>query len=113
MSLVNKDEMTALRPASEARSTAQTAEDEIQLMAVAFAINQASNTGEYRVEFQEQLRDAVKSELESNGYKIIFLGDVYNKERHAIISWKEQPVQQLSEQVENSEEQTEQVASED
>lgn len=95
MSLVNKEDMTKLRPASEARSTAETAEDEIQLMAVAYAINNASNTGQYKVQFQEQLRDATKSALESNGYRILFLGDVYNEERHSVIYW-DKPINQQS-----------------
>ena len=45
MSLVNKDDMTTLRSASEAAATAKTAEEDQQLLAVAFAINHASNTG--------------------------------------------------------------------
>ena len=88
MSLVNKDEMTQLRPASEATQTAKTAEDDIQLQAVAFAINQASNTGLYRVIFQEALRENVKSQLESNGYTVRQADmRAYDQGKNVEISW--------------------------
>ena len=43
MAQVDKDHMTELRSASDARSTAQDAEKDIQLKSVAYAINEASN----------------------------------------------------------------------
>lgn len=87
MSLVDKDHMTELRPASDALATAQTAEDEIQLKAVAFAINSASNTGQTRILFQDPLRDATKSTLESNGYEIKEYEGA-RPEGRVVISWK-------------------------
>ena len=87
MALVEKDEMTTLRPASESKSTAETALDDIQLQAVAYAINSAANTGELRVIFQETLSDKVKDELESNGYELKDAG-IASKERGTVISWK-------------------------
>lgn len=88
MSLVNKDDMTTLRSASEAAATAKTAEEDQQLLAVAFAINHASNTGLYRVVYQSKLLDATVQALESNGYTIKYFGDAYDAERQAIISWQ-------------------------
>ena len=87
MSLVEKDEMTTLRSASESKDTAQTAEYEIQLKAVAYAINSAANTGELRTIFVGQLRDDVKEELESNGYTLTKYGQV-NPDNETVISWK-------------------------
>lgn len=89
MSLVPKDQMTILRSASEAKATAQSAEDEIQLQAVAYAINNASNTGQYEVVFQEKLRDATKSELEAKGYTIKYIrNNAYDVEHQALIIWR-------------------------
>ena len=87
MSLVPKDEMTTLRSASQSLDTANSAEDDIQLKAVAYAINSAANTGQKRVVFQELILDAVKEQLESNGYKLTEYGPCY-PERHTIISWE-------------------------
>lgn len=87
MSLVPKDEMTTLRSASDSRDTAETAEKEIQLKAVAFAINSAANTGEFRTVFQGTLIDDVRSELESNGYELKDCGSI-NVDSKVVISWK-------------------------
>lgn len=87
MSLVDKDHMTELRPAAAALETALTANDEIQLKAVAFAINHASNTGETRVEFLDPLRPATKEALESKGYKINNYKSA-KPEGITVISWK-------------------------
>lgn len=90
MSLVKKDEMTILRPASECVTTAQTAEDDIQLAAAAYAINEASNTGLYEVIFQDKLRPNVKAELESKGYTIKFVdNNAYDMQHHALIIWRD------------------------
>ena len=95
MSLVTKDEMTTLRSAADSRSTAETALKDIQLMAVAYAINNAANTGELEVLFQEKLIDDIKEELENNGYTVRFVNNnSYQKEHHALISWKENAVKQ-------------------
>lgn len=92
MSLVPRDEMTTLRSASESASTAKTAEDDVQLLAVAHAINQAANTGLYQVVFQTKLRENVKAELESKGYTIKYISNnAYDMEHNALIIWREQP----------------------
>lgn len=95
MSLVTKDEMTTLRSAADSRSTAETALKDIQLMAVAYAINNAANTGELEVLFQEKLVDGIKDELESKGYTVRFVNNnSYDMEYHTLISWKEGAVTQ-------------------
>lgn len=88
MNLVERTDMDKLRTAQESAQTAATAEDDIQLKAVAYAINSAANTGEHRVLFQEKLRQAVADELEANGYVLKYVGDPdYNPTRRVIISW--------------------------
>lgn len=87
MALVEKDEMTTLRSASDSKTTAQSALDDIQLKAVAYAINSAANCGELRVVFQEVLRQTVKDALISNGYTVEAAG-IADKERGTIINWK-------------------------
>lgn len=90
MSLVEKDDMTTLRSASDSRATADTAERDIQLKAIAYAINSAANTGEKRVIFQEKLVDGVKEELESKGYILRFVNNnAYHLQNQLLISWDE------------------------
>lgn len=85
MNLVERTDMDKLISAYAAATTAITAEDDVQLKAVAYAINSAANTGQFRTLFQEKLRPNVKDELESNGYKLTPVGDVHA--RKVIISW--------------------------
>lgn len=87
MSLVDKDEMTTLRSASESYETSQTATDEVQMKAIAYAINMAANTGETRVEFQEFISETNWARLEDKGYSVKYIpGEA--KEKNTIISWK-------------------------
>ena len=87
MNLVDKDHMTELFPAAQSRQTASTAEDDVQLKAVAFAINSAANTGQLRVIFQETLRPNVVDQLEGSGYTIKYLSAA-REDQQALISWK-------------------------
>lgn len=103
MSLVNREDLDKLRTAEEALETAETSEDEIQLKAVAYAINSASNTGQTRVVFQEKLRTNTISELEMKGYTISYIGAAA-PERQALISWKPRPVAEPEETTEQTEE---------
>ena len=86
MALVEKDDMTTLRSAADSRATAETAEHDIQVKAVAYAINNAANCGQDRIIFQEILRPDVASDLVSNGY---VLTRVPETERGTLISWKD------------------------
>lgn len=85
MALVEKDEMTTLRPAADSKATAETAEHDIQIKAVAYAINQAANCGQDSIVFQEIIRKDVADELVSKGYA---LRQVPPTERGTLISWK-------------------------
>jgi len=86
MALVDKDDMIKLRTAEESRATAQTAEHDIQIKAVAYAINNAANCGQDNIIFQEILRQDVASELKSKGYELSYVPET---ERGVLISWKE------------------------
>lgn len=86
MALVAKDDMVTLRPAADSRATAQTAEHDIQVKAVAYAINNAANCGQDRIIFQEILRQDVADELVAQGY---VLRRVPETERGTLISWKD------------------------
>lgn len=87
MALVDKDSMTILRTAAEAKTTASTAEVDIQLKAVAYAINTAANTGLTRIEFSEKLLDDVSAKLKANGYAVSNAGQAEDT-RPVVISWK-------------------------
>lgn len=88
MSLVKREDMTTLRPASEAKATAATAEDDLQIQSIAYLINEAANTGLYRVVYQQHLRENVKKTLESNGYTIKYVNNnSYDLQHHALILW--------------------------
>ena len=86
MALVDKDHMTELRPASDAATTAATAEVDIQTQAVAYAINSASNTGERRTIFQGVLLPDVEEDLVSKGYTLKHIGEAHPDYR-VLISW--------------------------
>ena len=81
--------MTTLRPASDSRATAQTAEQDIQLKALAYAINNAANCGQTNVIFQEKILDVNIDELKSKGYKIRQDRFVSSTERSTLIEWSE------------------------
>ena len=89
MALVDKDDMTTLRPASDSRATAQTAEQDIQLKALAYAINNAANCGQTNVIFQEKILDVNIDELKSKGYTIRQDRFVSSTERSTLIEWSE------------------------
>lgn len=85
MAKVDKDHMTTLRTAAESKTTADTALDDTQVEAVAYAINSAANCGEYKVTFQEVLRENVKTQLDGKGYDLKTASQL---DRGTIISWK-------------------------
>ncbi len=79
--------LTELVPAQEANQIAQTAEVTHQLMAVAYAINSAANTGELCTLFNQPLFPEVRAELISKGYKVISAG-IANPSNMTRISWE-------------------------
>lgn len=86
MSLVEKDKMTELRTAAQSYETSISSEDEVQLKAVAYAINSAANTGQLNTVFQGAIRPAVLEELESKGYNIRDIGTA-QQDKQMLISW--------------------------
>lgn len=85
--MYKQDEMTTLHSAADCKTTAESAADEQQTMAVAFQINNAANCGETSVEFLQVLRPAVEQQLESKGYSLRQSGGADPKSS-VIISWK-------------------------
>jgi len=68
------ENLVELVPASEAKATAATAEQDAQVKAVAHAINTAANTGCTEVKINQPLLPEVKSTLEGLGYKVYPVG---------------------------------------
>ena len=85
--MYKQDEMTTLHTAADCKTTAETAPDEQQTMAVAFQINNAANCGETSVEFLQTLRPNVQAQLESKGYSLRQSGGADPKSS-VVISWK-------------------------
>ena len=87
MALVERDKMTTLLDASQAKAVASTALDEIQLKAVAYAINSAANSGETCVEFKEAMREATLDALKAKQYTVKDIGKAKPSDIK-LISWK-------------------------
>lgn len=85
MALIPIDEMNQLRPAEELAKVAQTAQEDLQLMRIAHALNTNANTGSTVVRVSDiKLFDSVKEQLEKQGYTIQFRG---GNDSHYIISY--------------------------
>lgn len=87
MAQVDRDHMTELRSAADSKTTAQTAEKDSQLKAVAYAINEAANTGAFTTVFKGVLLDEVKTQLESEGYELKPYTAIIS-ENSTVISWE-------------------------
>ena len=70
MSMINKDKMTELLSASEARSLSELAEIEAETATIAYAINNAVNTGETEILYNNKISSDMIEELESQGYLV-------------------------------------------
>lgn len=79
--------LTELVTASTAKSTADTAEYDIQLQVVAHAINTAANTGCTEVKINQPLLEDVKTQLTSKGYEIFSIGKA-DPESQWLIVWR-------------------------
>lgn len=71
MSLIPKDEMTELKTASDVKTVADGAVDDIREMEAAYLINSAANTGEHRAVWAKEMPDTLKSTLEGKGYQVL------------------------------------------
>lgn len=85
--MIDYKDLDQLVAASAAQQVAEEAPAEIQLKAVAHAINTAANSGEYKVTFQEPLLPEVLDELKSKGYKIAYIAKADYKDI-ALITWR-------------------------
>ena len=86
MALISIDKITQLQPAATCREAAKGALDNIQLSAVAYSINSASNSGELSVIYQDTLSEATENALTSQGYKLEVIGETNKSTK---ISWSE------------------------
>lgn len=87
MALIDIKDMSKLIAANSARAVAQSAEYDQQLGTVAYQINQAANTGEYRCFVSGELRDDVKSKLAAEGYVVTPAGIAKETDRY-VIDWR-------------------------
>ena len=88
MALIPQEDLKELQPASAVKSVAETAVYEQDLQAVAFAINNAANTGATSVTITMKLSNAVQEELKSNGYTLTNYKYNANPKDQTIISWE-------------------------
>lgn len=86
--MYNKDEMTTLHSAYDCKSVADSAEYEHEIEALAFCINNAANTGEYKATYLSPISDAAMQELTDKGYQVTYNGGA-DKESSILISWRE------------------------
>ena len=70
MARIDQKDLCILKTASEVRTVASTADKELELSRIAFAINNAANSGAYEVEWADVISDDAKSTLKSKGYTI-------------------------------------------
>ena len=75
MALIQKEELEELKSASDVKSVADTAVEEIERKQVAKLINLAANAGQHSAIWQHDMSDKLKEELESNGYSVVMKED--------------------------------------
>lgn len=84
--MITRENMTTLISASEAKTTADTAFEEHNEMAVAAAINGQANLGEYDCLYQSYMSDALITKLKGKGYTVAKLPNSAGLQY--LISWK-------------------------
>lgn len=70
MNMIDKDKLTTLISASEARSLSQSALISAESSTIAYAINNAVNTGETSVLYNNIISSSMMEKLESAGYLV-------------------------------------------
>lgn len=89
MALFPVDEMAVLHSAAEAKSVADTAVDDANVISAAKQINNAANTGSTEIYWTREMTDNLKSTLEGQGYTVNQVHDRTAKPGwYWIISWK-------------------------
>ena len=70
MALIAQKDMTTLYSASEVRTVADSAVDDINLSRIAAKINEAANTGETKIHWMDKIEKTVLETLKSKGYTV-------------------------------------------
>ena len=89
MSRIDPEDMTTLQTAAAVKTVAEGAVAELEEMQVAHAINEAANTGEYRVVYSKPISPALRTKLTSKGYTLTFPLPIANPADETIISWED------------------------
>ena len=84
--MITRENMTTLISAADAKTTADTAFEEHNEMAVAAAINGQANLGEYDCLYQSYMSDALIAKLKAKGYTVAYLPNSVGLQYE--ISWK-------------------------
>lgn len=69
--MISPDAMTTLIPAATAKTEASSALDDQLEGSIAYAINNAVNTGEYSVQINQPISSTLMTKLTGSGYKYV------------------------------------------
>lgn len=86
MALIDMKELNVLRNASDVKSVALTALDDIELLSVATAINTAANSGQLSTVWNGELSQHTQDALKAKEYEIISTMKA-NRHSQYRISW--------------------------
>lgn len=87
MSLIPREELTTLKPASDVRNVADSAYEIHEEMSVAHDINTAANSGEKSISIVRKLSDNLIEKLKAQGYTITDASENYPEPYCYVISW--------------------------
>ena len=87
MSRIAPEDLTTLIPASDAKTTSDTAADDLEEMQVAHLINEAANCGQTSVTCPRPISSVLRTKLEGLGYKFINSTPIARPGDVVIISW--------------------------
>lgn len=87
MSLIPREELTNLKPASDVRNVADSAYEIHEEMSVAHDINTAANSGEKSITIVRKLSENLESKLKAKGYTITTASENYPEPYCYVISW--------------------------
>ena len=87
MSLIPREELTTLKPASDVRNVADSAYEIHEEMSVAHDINTAANSGEKSITIVRKLSENLESKLKARGYTITTASESYPEPYCYVISW--------------------------
>ena len=87
MSLIPREELTTLKPASDVRNVADSAYEIHEEMSVAHDINTAANSGEKSITIVRKLSENLESKLKAKGYTITTASENYPEPYCCVISW--------------------------